>query len=193
MKASSQNSTRKNLGISPSERKVYSFGAALFVMLVGLASFGGDCDDDDKKDSKKEGTPVASATPPTPEKIAGMGDGAIKICVITKGDVGETMPFKITFAESSDKPVDIVLKKAEKGYCEYWKTVAISRLWWNGLRFSSPAVMTEVGVYYLKEYKDNPAKDDVSYAKAELIGDDVYALNVRVISQQVPHIEVHAK
>lgn len=166
------------------------YSSILAILCFAGASLGDDCDDDDKK--SKDGVKVAQHDPPTPEMIAGMGDGALKICVTPKADVSE-LPLIITFPEQSElKPVQLALKKTEKGYCEYWRGEVLSRLWWNGLQLGSPAELSEIGVYFEDKYKENPKADDLKYAKAERQSDGSYRINVRVITE-TPHIEVHSR
>lgn len=157
-----------------------------FVALASLGMCGDDCDE--KKPT--EGAPAA-AVPPTPEKLAGMGEGALRVCAIPKADMSD-VPISITFPEQSEKPVRLELKKTDKGYCEYWRAPSLSRLWWNSLQFTSDANLTEVGVYYTPKYHENPKAEDLAYAKAVQRQDGSFRLNVRVISETTPSIEVHA-
>lgn len=161
----------------------------LFLILAAgwIGAAADDCDDDKKP---KEGTP-AVAIAPTPEKLAGMSEGALRICAIPKTDVSE-IPISISFPEQNEKPIRLDLKKGEKGYCEYWRASTLSRLWSNGMQFNSDASLTEVGVYYTAKYNENPKAEDLTYAKAAQLQDGSFRLNVRIITE-TPWIEVHAR
>lgn len=164
------------------------FAGFLLVFGFAIASLGDDCDDDKKK---TENVQPASAAAPTPESLAGMDEGALKICAVPKVAMTD-IPVTIVPLEVGEKPVKIELKKVGESYCEYWRGESLSRLWWNGLEFRSDANLTELGVYYLPKYTDRPETKDLSYAKAMKMPDSNFRLNVRVLAQ-IPHIEVQAR
>lgn len=163
---------------------------ALSMVASAALTFTMNACDDDKPSEK--GKSAQAVTPPTPEKIAGMSDGALKICATAKGgDMGAEIVVKLKKDETDDPEAQLHLARTDKGYCGFWNT-NLNRLWRNGLRFTSDATLTELGVFYLKTWKETPAADDLTYVKAVELH-DVWAINVSVVSQEIPWITVEAK
>lgn len=158
----------------------------LMAALFGIASLGDDCDDDKKKEA-----PAASSQAPTPEKIAGVEDGVVKVCAVPKVPADEA-PLTLSLAERDDKPAQHTLKKTDKGLCDWVTTGDLTRLGWNGLVFKSDYNFSEVGIYYLEKFKENPTDKDLSYAKAAPMPDGSFRLNLRILSE-VPGAEMHVR
>lgn len=186
---------RYHLGMTLDCTKIV-LGATLFIALA--------CDEEQTGKTAApaaSGTPAASAEVPTPEKIAGIEFGSVKLCVVPKagaapaevsvkvapifndGDPKEGKPSEKTFA----------LKKAEKGYCDFVHP-DFSRLWGNILMVTATDVpLDEVGIYYLKDWKENPTGEALTYAKLVKTNDETFKVNVLIANAVVPTIQVQVK
>ena len=175
----------------------------LFWVLGILFGVAMACDEPNGKTAAPaaSGTPAASADVPTPEKIAGIEFGSVKLCVVPKA--GATPPevnVKVSPIFNDGKPEDgkpnekvVPLKKGEKGYCDFVHP-DFSRLWGNILMVTATDVpLDEVGIYYLKDWKENPNADALTYAKLVLTSDGVFKVSVLIANAVVPVIQVQVK
>lgn len=147
------------------------------------------------------GTPAASADVPTPEKIAGIEFGSVKLCVVPKAGAApaevsvKVAPIFNNEGNQEGKPSEktFALKKAEKGYCDFVHP-DFSRLWGNILMVTATDVpLDEVGIYYLKDWKENPSGESLTYAKLVTTSDGVFKVNVLIANAVVPTIQVQVK
>jgi hypothetical protein len=172
----------------------------LGIVLSGLF-FHVACDDEQKPASAvpAASASAASTSTPTPEKAAGVEYGTVKLCVVIKGGAGapETVNVSVMpiFVQDSDKHEKVVtLKKEEsKGYCDFVHA-EFSRWWGNRLEVKPTDVpLDEVGIYYLKDWKENPGSGDLTYGKAVKLDDGAFALGVLIASANIPVVQITVK
>lgn len=141
---------------------------------------------------------AAASDQPTPEKIAGVEYGTVRLCVVPKGGITpDVVAVKVApmFIEGDPAARDkeFSLKKGKKGYCDFVHP-DFSRFWGNFLHVTTTNIpLDEVGVYYLKDWKENPAGDSLAYAKAVMTKDGEFALGVLIASATVPLITITVK
>lgn len=100
----------------------------------------------------------------------------------------------ISIENDNAKSKMIALKKEEgKGYCEFVR-FEFSRWWGNQITIKRAGRdLDEVGIYYLKDWKENPASSDLTYGKFSRLDDGSFALGVLIASANVPAVQIVVK
>lgn len=128
--------------------------------LVALSLLGDDCEDADK-------SKAASSEKPGAAKLAGWEPGEVRVCALTGDSKGQdTLVVKAALGDEGMH--DFTTKKQDKGYCEYMRP-DWSRYGFDFVFAVAPpegTALTEVGVYFMEDAKDNPDDGDFKYMKA---------------------------
>lgn len=171
----------------------------MMAVVMLFAALG--CDEEQKATSAvpAANASAASSAAPSPEKAAGVEYGTVKLCVVIKGGTGAPETVNVTaapiFVQDADKHEKIVtLKKEEsKGYCDFVH-FEFSR-WWGNQAIVKPTdvLLDEVGIYYLKDWKENPGSGDLTYGKAAKLDEGTFALGVLIASASVPVVQIVVK